>query len=196
MRTLLIDNYDSYTYNLFQLIAEVYGDEPLVLANDAEQWESLRLDDFDAIVISPGPGSPGVRRDAGICVEVVNRTSLPVLGVCLGHQLIAYASGATVSAAPTPRHGYLERVTHTGGDLFSGIPQGFTAVRYHSLAVQTPLPAPLEATAWAEDGAVMALRHRQRPLRGVQFHPESVATEYGVKLLENFRSVCRKPAHA
>lgn len=196
MRTLLIDNYDSYTYNLFQLIAEVYEEPPTVLTNDAPEWPSLRLDEFEAIVVSPGPGSPDVKRDVGICLQVLRTTTLPVLGVCLGHQLIAHACGAAVVRAPTPRHGYLERIRHTDSDLFAGIPQGFTAVRYHSLAVQTPMPDDLEATAWAEDGVVMGLRHKRRALHGVQFHPESIATEYGPQLLENFRTQCEVYADA
>jgi para-aminobenzoate synthetase len=194
MRTLLIDNYDSYTFNLYQLIAEVYGTTPRVLTNDASEWDTLDFTAFDAIVISPGPGSPHVPRDIGVCLDIVRTTSLPLLGVCLGHQAIACAGGGAVVRAPAPRHGYLERITHTGEDLFDGLPQGFTGVRYHSLAVDTPLPAELEATAWAEDGAVMALRHTQRPLHGVQFHPESIATEYGPQLLENFRGQCMKGA--
>ncbi len=192
MRTLLIDNYDSYTYNLFQLIAEVYGELPRVLANDAPEWNDLRLHDFDAIVISPGPGSPSVARDSGVGLEVLRTTTLPVLGVCFGHQLIAYACGATVGRAATPRHGYLEQVSHIDSDLFLGLPQDFTAVRYHSLAVRAPLPAALQATAWAQDGTIMGLRHRSRPLRGVQFHPESIASDHGALLLENFRSQCAR----
>src|SRR5580692_4987631 len=141
MRTLLIDNHDSYTFNLFQLIAEVYGTTPRVLTNDAAEWGALDLEAFDAIVISPGPGSPQVPRDIGVCLDILRSTSLPVLGVCLGHQAIACAGGGAVVRAPAPRHGYLERIIHTGEHLFDGLPQGFTGVRYHSLAVATPLPA-------------------------------------------------------
>lgn len=190
MRTLLIDNNDSYTFNLYQLLAQVYGIAPRVLTNDAPEWADLDFDAFDAIVISPGPGSPYVARDIGVCLDIVRTTDLPLLGVCLGHQAIACAGGGSVVRAPAPRHGYLERITHIGEDLFDGVPQGFTGVRYHSLAVATPLPPELEATAWAQDGAIMALRHTERPLRGVQFHPESIATEYGAQLLENFRQQC------
>ncbi len=190
MRTLLIDNYDSYTFNLYQLLAQVYGIAPKVLTNDAPEWTDLDFDAFDAIVISPGPGSPHVARDIGVCLDIVRTTALPLLGVCLGHQAIACAGGGSVVRAPAPRHGYLEQITHIGEDLFDGVPQGFTGVRYHSLAVATPLPPELEVTAWAQDGAIMALRHTERPLRGVQFHPESIATEYGAQLLENFRAQC------
>jgi para-aminobenzoate synthetase len=195
MRTLLVDNYDSYTYNLFQLMATVYGRPPVVVRNDDERWADLDLADFDAVVLSPGPGSPAHARDVGRCRDVLLRGDVPVLGVCLGHQLIGLMSGATVGPAPQPRHGYLTRVRHTGEELFAGLPQDFTAVRYHSLCVDTPLPAELVATAWAEDGVLMALRHRDRPWWGVQFHPESIGSTYGAELLENFRRYCvRVPA--
>lgn len=195
MRTLLIDNYDSYTYNLFQLLAEVYGTEPSVLSNDDPGWSVLDLDSFDAVVISPGPGHPASERDFGHSRRALRQAGIPVLGVCLGHQGIGLDSGARVVAAPAPRHGHLTEVTHTGMDLFAGLPQGFAAVRYHSLCVPQPLPARLEAMAWSEDGVIMALRRRDRPQWGVQFHPESVSTEYGAQLLENFRALAR-PARA
>ncbi|MFI6549393.1 aminodeoxychorismate synthase component I [Streptomyces prunicolor] len=188
MKTLLIDNYDSYTYNLFQLIAEVNGEEPVVIRNDASGGIP-DLAEFDNVLISPGPGHPGEPRDFGIAAAVLAESPLPVLGVCLGHQGIALGGGARVTAAPQPRHGHLSTVRHDGRDLFHGLPQDFTAVRYHSLAVPEPLPDTLEATAWAEDGVLMALRHRNRPLWGVQFHPESVLTEYGHRMLVNFRNL-------
>lgn len=183
MRTLLIDNYDSFTYNLFQLIAEVNGAEPTVLRNDEPLPD---LDAFDNIVISPGPGHPGRRRDFGSSAEAIARAAVPLLGVCLGHQGIVVHEGGTVEPAPQPRHGYVDLVTHTGTELFEGVPQGFPAVRYHSLAARAPLPDTLEATAWTPDGVIMGLRHRTRPMWGVQFHPESVATEFGERLLRNF----------
>ena len=187
MRTLLIDNYDSYTYNLFQLMAVAYGEEPIVLSNDEQSWESVRNLDVDAIVISPGPGHPAEPRNLGICGDIVRYSERPVLGVCLGHQAIGLLHGAAVTPAPQPRHGHLTRIEHGGTELFDGIPQGFTGVRYHSLCVPAAgLPDDLVATAWAEDGVVMGLRHRTRPLWGVQFHPESVATEHGERLLANF----------
>jgi para-aminobenzoate synthetase len=189
MRTLLVDNYDSYTYNLFQLIAAVTGVEPLVLANDAPAWAGLDLTKVDSVVISPGPGHPGRPRDIGRCGEVLARAELPLLGVCLGHQGIGYAAGGLVRPAPQPRHGQRSRVRHTGHGLFAGLPQDFQVVRYHSLCVAEPLPADLEAVAWADDGVLMALRHRRRPHWGVQFHPESVATEHGAALLANFRDL-------
>ncbi|QIS10668.1 aminodeoxychorismate synthase component I [Nocardia arthritidis] len=187
MRTLLIDNYDSFTYNLYQLISEVNGVEPTVVRNDeAGSVERLELARFDNVVISPGPGRPDVRRDIGISAAVIRESELPLLGVCLGHQGIVVAAGGRVGPAPVPRHGYLETVEHDGIDLFEGLPQDFTVVRYHSLAALRPLPDCLEITAEAADGVIMGVRHRHRPQWGVQFHPESVASEYGAALFRNF----------
>jgi para-aminobenzoate synthetase len=194
VKTLLIDNYDSYTYNLFQLIAEVNGEEPVVVLNDAPADAVPDLTAFDNVVVSPGPGHPAKARDFGISARVLAESPLPVLGVCLGHQGIALGEGGRVSAAPQPRHGHLSVVRHDERDLFQGLPQNFTAVRYHSLAVREPLPDSLEATAWAEDGVLMGLRHRERPLWGVQFHPESVLTQYGHRMLVNFRNLTAERA--
>jgi para-aminobenzoate synthetase len=189
MRTLLIDNYDSYTYNLFQLVSVVNGEDPVVVHNDELDDGSLDLRPFDNVVISPGPGRPDRARDFGISATAVATTPVPLLGVCLGHQGIAAADGGEIAPAPNARHGYLTKVRHEGDGVFRGLPGTFTAVRYHSLCTSEPLPETLEATAWAEDGVVMGLRHRGRPLWGVQFHPESVATEYGAELLANFRDL-------
>ncbi|MFB7928980.1 aminodeoxychorismate synthase component I [Streptomyces sp. NPDC056039] len=189
MKTLLIDNYDSYTYNLFQLIAEVNGEEPVVVRNDAPVDGIPDLREFDNLVVSPGPGHPGDTRDFGIGTRLLATSPVPVLGVCLGHQGIALGERGLVEPAPQPRHGHLSTIRHDEQDLFQGLPQHFTAVRYHSLAVREPLPPALEATAWSEDGVLMGLRHRDRPLWGVQFHPESVLTEYGHRMLVNFRNL-------
>ncbi|MFK4101485.1 aminodeoxychorismate synthase component I [Streptomyces sp. NPDC019531] len=197
MKTLLIDNYDSYTYNLFQLIAEVNGEEPVVVLNDAvDAIPDLGeyLAEFDNVVVSPGPGHPAEQRDFGLSAAVLTESPVPVLGVCLGHQGMALGEGGLVGPAPEPRHGHLSTVRHDGRDLFRGLPQDFTAVRYHSLAVSEPLPETLEATAWAEDGVLMGLRHRGRPLWGVQFHPESVLTDYGHRMLVNFRNLTAERA--
>ncbi|MFF0158892.1 aminodeoxychorismate synthase component I [Streptomyces sp. NPDC005263] len=194
MKTLLIDNYDSYTYNLFQLIAEVNGEEPVVILNDAPADAVPDLAEFDNVVVSPGPGHPAKARDFGISARVLAGSPVPVLGVCLGHQGIALGASGRVEPAPEPRHGHLTTVRHDGLDLFQGVPQAFTAVRYHSLAVREPLPLALQATAWAEDGVLMGLRHRTRPLWGVQFHPESVLTEYGHRMLVNFRNLTAERA--
>lgn len=194
MKTLLIDNYDSYTYNLFQLIAEVNGEEPVVVLNDTPPDGIPDLGEFDNVVVSPGPGHPAEPRDFGIAARVIARATVPVLGVCLGHQGIAVGERGNVAPAPEPRHGYLSAVRHDGRDLFQGLPQNFTVVRYHSLAVSEPLPETLEATAWSEDGVVMGLRHRTRPVWGVQFHPESVLTDYGHRMLVNFRNLTAERA--
>ncbi len=186
MKTLLIDNYDSYTFNLFQLLAEVNGGIPLVIRNDQLGWDEFLALDVDNIVISPGPGRPDVARDFGICERVLRELDLPMLGVCLGHQGLGSAFGGRIALAPRVMHGQLSQIRHNDGILFDGIPQHFSAVRYHSLMVGEPLPAVLEAIAWAEDDVIMALRHRERPRWGVQFHPESISTEHGKKLLENF----------
>ena len=187
MRTLLIDNYDSFTYNLYQYIGEVTGCPPVVVRNDAD-WSQIRTSDFDAIVISPGPGRPDRERDFGISARAVLDSDLPVLGVCLGHQGIAQLFGAKVELAPEPMHGREAQIAHTGEGVFAGLPSPFTAVRYHSLIV-TYLPDEFEATAWTEDGLIMGLRHRDKPLWGVQFHPESIGTEFGRELLANFRDL-------
>lgn len=189
MRTLLVDNHDSYTYNLFQLLADVYGSEPRVIRNDAPDLDTVDLRDIDAVVISPGPGNPEIPADAGRTANLLHRTHLPVLGVCFGHQLLGLLSGARIRPAPAPVHGRIDRIRHTGQDLFAGIADGFAAVRYHSLCLAGPLPDELEPLAWSDDGVVMAIRHRKRPWRGVQFHPESVGTEFGVELLRNFAAV-------
>jgi para-aminobenzoate synthetase len=189
MRTLLIDNYDSYTFNLFHLVGEVNGgDEPIVVRNDEVSWDDVARMEPDNVVISPGPGRPEHPRDAGVSLEVLLRADVPVLGVCLGHQALAYATGGTVEHAPEVMHGRLSRIRHDGSILFAGLPQDFLAVRYHSLVVGAVPPA-LRVTAWTPDGVVMGLEHRTRPLFGVQFHPESVSTRHGRALLENFRDL-------
>ena len=188
MRTLLIDNYDSFTFNLFHLLGEVNGEEPIVVRNDELSWEEVAALAVDNIVISPGPGRPEHERDVGVSLDVLQRAELPVLGVCLGHQALAHATGGAIDHAPTVMHGRLSEIHHDGHGLFAGIPQGFAAVRYHSLAVGA-VPATLRVTAWTSDGVVMGLAHRSRPLWGVQFHPESISTEHGGALLRNFRDL-------
>ncbi|MFG2295497.1 aminodeoxychorismate synthase component I [Streptomyces sp. NPDC048603] len=186
MRTVLVDNYDSFTYNLFHQITEVTGTEPVVLRNDAVTWRPDLFDGFDAVVLSPGPGTPERAADFGICRDILDRSGLPLLGICLGHQGLAQAHGGRVVRAPEPRHGRTSPVIHDGSGLFAGLPSPFEVVRYHSLAV-ADLPAELEATAWSTDGVVMGMRHRTLPRWGLQFHPESISTTYGHELIANFR---------
>ena len=183
MKTLLIDNYDSFTYNLFQLLAEANGEEPTVVRNDGATWAELAGGEFDNVVVSPGPGSPDNPKDFGVCADAIREAEVPVLGVCLGHQGIGHVSGAPVVHAPEVMHGRMSAVYHDDSPLFAGIPQGFTVVRYHSLCVEEPLPEDLEATAWTSDGIVMGMSHRRRPVWGVQFHPESISTEWGLSLI-------------
>jgi para-aminobenzoate synthetase len=190
MRTLLIDNYDSFTFNLFHLLGEINGDEPIVARNDELTWEELAALPVDNIVISPGPGRPERARDVGVSLDVLLRAEVPVLGVCLGHQALAHVTGGVIDHAPEVMHGRLSPVHHDGRGLFQGVPQGFAAVRYHSLAVGA-VPAALRVTAWTPEHVVMGLEHRARPLWGVQFHPESIATEHGRTLVRNFRDLTR-----
>jgi len=192
VRTLLIDNYDSFTFNLFQLLAAVNREEPIVVRNDEATWPELETLGFDNIVVSPGPGRPARRADFGVCGEAIEAAGVPVLGVCLGHQGLAHFSGGAVVHAPEVMHGRLSAVFHDESPLFAGIPQGFQAVRYHSLCVAQPLPACLQATAWTADGVVMGLAHRDRPLWGVQFHPESICTNDGRQLIQNFRDLTER----
>ncbi|MDL4772415.1 aminodeoxychorismate synthase component I [Actinomadura xylanilytica] len=188
MRTLLVDNHDSFTYNLFHLLAEVNGEPPAVVRNDEALPGGAGLDGFDNVVLSPGPGTPREPRDFGLCRAVLETARIPLLGVCLGHQGLALAHGADVVPAPEPRHGRTSPVEHDGTGLFAGLPSPFQAVRYHSL-MAADLPGDLEVIARTPDGVVMALRHRTLPRWGVQFHPESICTEHGRHLLRNFRDL-------
>jgi len=185
MATLLIDNHDSYTFNLFHLLAAVEGREPVVVRNDEADWAQLRGERFERCVISPGAGRPDRARDFGLSRAALEEPELPVLGVCLGHQGLALLHGGEVGRV-APMHGRRSRIHHDGSELFEGIPQGFLAVRYHSLAVREPLPPTLVVIARSATGTVMALRHRDRPHWGVQFHPESIETEWGERLIRNF----------
>jgi anthranilate synthase component 2 len=185
MKVLLLDNYDSFTYNLYQYLGEL-GAEVTVFRNDRIAVDDVLARGPDRIVISPGPGNPD---QAGISLELIARVprGLPLLGVCLGHQALGQAFGGRVVRAPSLMHGKTSEVCHDGRGLFAGLPQPFTATRYHSLMVaRESVPASLEVTAWTEDGIVMGLRHRDRPLFGVQFHPESIMTTAGKDLLGNF----------
>ena len=183
MRVLVLDNYDSFTYNLVQYFGDL-GAEPIVLRNDElPPAEGARLKP-DRLVISPGPGTPD---DTGYCVDYLNTigTEIPTLGVCLGHQTIVAAFGGEVGRAPEPRHGKVSIIDHDGRGIFANLPDPFEATRYHSLAA-TSVPDILEVSARSEDGVVQAVRHRDLPIEGVQFHPESIMTTSGRDLLSNF----------
>jgi anthranilate synthase/aminodeoxychorismate synthase-like glutamine amidotransferase len=182
---LVIDNYDSFVFNLVQALRAL-GHETLVRRNDAlTVAEAFELEP-EKIVISPGPKAP---RDAGIAVSLVReaaRRRVPLLGVCLGHQCIGEAFGGRIVRARSPLHGEASLVRHDGRTIFEGVPSPFAAARYHSLVVSKKLPRALEATAWTEDGTLMGVRHRELPIEGVQFHPESFLTEHGARIVANF----------
>ena len=193
MRLLLVDNYDSFVFNLAQAFGAL-GADPVVVRNDASLAD-LEATDPDAVVISPGPGSPD---DAGVSIEAIKRFAgrVPVLGVCLGHQCIGRAFGGRVDRAEVgPVHGKTTQVEHDGRTLFEGVPEPFTATRYHSLAIETePLPEVLEVSARSADGTIMGVRHKELTVEGVQFHPESVLCTDGPKLLDNFLALARAAA--
>lgn len=191
MKTLLIDNYDSFTFNLFQLLAEVNGTAPDVVRNDQVAFEEIRAGGYDNIVISPGPGSASNADDFGVCAEVVSQESIPVLGVCLGHQGLCHYHGGRIDYAPEQMHGRTSQIFHAEDDLFEGIPSPFTAVRYHSL-VARDLPDCIQRIGWTNDGVLMAVRHISRPLWGVQFHPESICTDHGNRLIQNFYDLTKR----
>lgn len=191
MKTLLIDNYDSFTFNLSQLLAEVNGTLPDVVRNDQVTLTEILAREYDNIVISPGPGSPDNAEDFGVCADVVLQESIPVLGVCLGHQGLCSHYGGRIDYAPEQMHGRTSQIIHTRGDLFEGIPSPFTAVRYHSL-VARDLPNCIKQLGWTDDGVLMAVRHVTRPLWGVQFHPESICTDHGYRLIRNFYDLTRR----
>jgi anthranilate synthase component II len=184
---LVIDNYDSFTYNLVQYLGEL-GATLEVVRNDALTCDAIAALEPERVVISPGPGNPD---QAGVSLEVIRRLgpTTPILGVCLGHQAIGQAYGATVARAKTQMHGKTSAIRHDGRGVFAGLGNPFVATRYHSLAVvRETVPDALEVTAWAEDGEIMGVRHRRDPVEGVQFHPESILTIEGKQLLRNFLS--------
>jgi len=188
-RILVVDNYDSFVYNLVQYLGEL-GADCEVRRNDEISVDEVRQVRPDGILLSPGPGTP---ERAGICLDVVRRYAgvYPILGVCLGHQAIAAAYGASVLPTPELMHGKTSLVYHHGAGVLAGLPEPFTATRYHSLAVVEPeLPPEIEVTARTASGVVMALRHRELPLEGVQFHPEAILTEGGHALLANWLTGC------
>jgi para-aminobenzoate synthetase component II len=194
VRILVVDNYDSFTYNLVQYLAQL-GAEPVVRRNDAVATDELGELAVAGVLISPGPGVP---ESAGVSIPMVRACAerrLPLFGVCLGHQAIGAAYGGTVARAPELLHGKTSEVKHDGVGVLAGLPSPFTATRYHSLAVvEDSLPSEIEVTARTPSGVVMAVRHRELPIEGVQFHPESVLTEGGHLMLANWLAICGLPA--
>lgn len=189
---LILDNYDSFTFNLVQYFGELASDkgtELRVVRNDAHTVDDLLAMRPTHIVVSPGPCTPS---EAGVSVELISRCppSIPLLGVCLGHQSIGQAMGGIVERAPVPMHGKISEMHHDGSRLFAGLPDPFEATRYHSLIVRREgLPSCLKVTAWTDDGLIQAMEHVSRPIFGVQFHPESIRTTHGKQILANFLSV-------
>ena len=187
---MLIDNYDSFTYNLMHFLGEL-GAEVTVKRNDAVTVDEVLASAPEAVVMSPGPCDPD---RAGICLEMVERGAgkVPMLGVCLGHQAVGQAFGGRIAHAPILMHGKMSAIHHNGEGLFAGLPSPFEATRYHSLVVEREgLPDCLEVTAETDDGVVMGIAHRELPIHGVQFHPESIASEHGHALLRNFLDIAR-----
>jgi anthranilate synthase component 2 len=192
---LLIDNYDSFTYNLFHYLGQL-GAEVVVKRNDEISAAEAIAMKPEAVVLSPGPCTPN---EAGICLDLIAQANgrLPILGVCLGHQAIGQAYGGKVVRAPAPMHGKLSRIHHTGKSVFRGLGNDFLATRYHSLTIAPEsMPADLEVTAVADDGVIMGVMHKTHPVHGVQFHPESIASENGHALLQNFLRMAHHPAFA
>jgi anthranilate synthase component II len=190
MRLLVIDNYDSFTYNLVHFLGEL-GADSTVRRNDKISLEEIAAMAPEGIVLSPGPGTPDT---AGICLSLIGRfaATTPMLGVCLGHQAMGQAMGGDVTRAPQLMHGKTSRINHKGKGLFRGLNSGFEATRYHSLTVKPDtLPETLEVTASTDDGLIMGLQHKRYPMHGVQFHPESIASENGHALLQNFLNLTR-----
>jgi anthranilate synthase component 2 len=189
-RVVILDNYDSFTYNLFQIVAEMCdGVEPQVFRNDKVTVDELRALKPERIIISPGPGSPGEPAYFGVCREVILKLGekVPILGVCLGHLGIIEAFGGEIARSPEPRHGKTSWILHDQTGLFGHLPEPIEVMRYHSLVgTRDGLPPCLVMTAWTDEGLVMGVRHRKFPIEGVQFHPESIGTEYGKQILWSF----------
>jgi anthranilate synthase component 2 len=189
MKLLLIDNYDSFTYNLVQFLGDL-GAVTEVIRNDAETAEQALRHEAEAVILSPGPCDPD---QAGICLELIRLAAerrVPLLGVCLGHQAIGQLFGGNVIRAPQPMHGKVSPITHDSTGVFAGLPSPFGATRYHSLIVEeSSLPSVLQVNARTADGLIMGLAHRELPIHGVQFHPESIASEHGHDILKNFLDI-------
>jgi anthranilate synthase component 2 len=190
---LIIDNYDSFTYNLFQYIGEITGDEPDVRKNDEIDAGSIKELNPLCIVISPGPGNPSIPRDRGACAEIIRASyqTVPLLGICMGHQILAYSFGANITHAPAILHGKCSDIVHTGDELFHGLPERIRVMRYHSLIVEEEsLPRSFAVIARTNDDLIMGIKMRGFPAYGLQFHPESIGTTFGKAILHNFLRIC------
>ena len=193
MKTLIIDNYDSFTNNIAQYVYRVTNVSPVVVTNDYP-FHKINLSEFNNIILSPGPGTPEKDEDFGICKRIIKEVNMPILGICLGHQGINHCFGGEVGKAPKPVHGYKELIVNSGDNIFKGLPNSFFAVRYHSL-ICTKLAPSLEATAYTQDGLIMAIAHKELPIYGVQFHPESIDSEFGVELIKNFIDISAEKSY-
>ncbi|MDA1764287.1 aminodeoxychorismate synthase component I [Bacillus cereus] len=192
MNILMIDNYDSYTYNIYQILAKITKNNPVVIKNDEVDLNFIQNNKFDCVIISPGPGNPLNPSDFGICKDVLLEVDLPILSICLGHQGLAAVYGGFVKQADEIMHGRLSEIYHNESELFEGINQGSKVVRYHSLIVEDNLPSCLEKICWTNDNTIMGIKHKTKPIWGVQFHPESILTEQGTKIIENFIQIVYK----
>ena len=193
MNVLFVDNFDSFTYNVVHLLA-AQGVTPHVMLNDDPRLNASVLDGYEALVVGPGPGNPGQTPGVVALIREAARREMPLFGVCFGLQAIGEAFGAKVVHAPQPMHGKTSRMSHSGGGRFEGVPAPLLATRYHSLCLDpATLPAELEVTARSEDGVVQAISHRSLPIHGVQFHPESVLSEHGDRIVRNALAIDRLP---
>lgn len=195
MKTLIIDNYDSFTYNIYQLMAEINQKNPVVITNNQLSFWEIKEANFDNIIISPGPGNPEKKEDFGVCGEVLLKSEIPVLGICLGHQGLGYYYGEKIVKAPQPYHGRISQVYHNQDSLFFDIPSPFSVVRYHSLIIANnpeKMNSSLEVIAYTQDDIIMGIKHKYKPYWGVQFHPESICSDFGKQLLINFNKLTEK----
>ncbi len=192
---LLIDNYDSFTYNLFQYIGEITGKEPIVRKNDEVDIESVKTIDPQAIIISPGPGHPANKRDRGNCSEIIEAyyLKLPILGICMGHQIIGYSFGGNIIHAPEVMHGKCSEITLNDDPIYYGLPKKINVMRYHSLVIDSLcFMENFAITSETDDGIIMGIKHNKTNLYGLQFHPESIGTDYGQSILRNFLQISEK----
>lgn len=186
-KTLIVDNFDSFTYNLYQYMGEICGEEPTVVLNTVDH-DSIALKNYDCVIISPGPGSPSCPSDIGVSARIIKESQIPLLGVCLGHQSIGYLNGMDVVHAPEPVHGRVSLIKNSGKGVFKDLEPEISVVRYHSLIIKK-LKDPYELTAWGEDGMIHGIQHKYLPIHGVQFHPESICSQSGKDILRNFRNI-------